>query len=252
MQGQVQQSYEPYHLRAQPVRIRLSHGKAAAGDDRVCVRAHASALVYFKGTAGLVDLLIIFVLQAVMEGNEKEVRKRKKGRQVYTWMLQSIKTKSSICSHREQAIKPHTGPSHSARPWKRKEGGKKEAMWKANRSWRKLFTDLILRLHVSLCRRTWFMLHIRKVFENVCLHIPWLFFKHSCSGLEFPYCICLQICVFHPTLCWRELSDYLLLKSNCYLMKHFLVFPTESKYCLLLFVSYHFLVFWQVLTKHIT
>lgn len=59
----------------------------------MCVRACARVVVYFKGTAGLVDLLIIFVLQAVMEGNEKEVRKRKKGRQVYTWMLQSIKNK---------------------------------------------------------------------------------------------------------------------------------------------------------------
>lgn len=131
MQGQVQQSYEPYHLRAQPARIQQSHGKEAAGDV-VCVcvcahvrtRVHARAVVYFKGTAGLVDLLIIFVLQAVMEGNEKEVRKRKKGRQVYTWMLQSIKTKSSICSHRKRVIKPHTGPLHSARRCKRKEGRK--------------------------------------------------------------------------------------------------------------------------------
>lgn len=77
---------------------------------------------FFKGTAGLVDLLIILVLQAVMEGNEKEVRKR--GRQVYTWMLQSIKTKSSICSHRKQAIKRRSGLSHSARRWERKEGEK--------------------------------------------------------------------------------------------------------------------------------
>lgn len=59
IEGQVQQSYEAYHLRVQCAHIQQSHVNEAAGAGGVGVCVCVCTVVHFKGTAGLADLLII-------------------------------------------------------------------------------------------------------------------------------------------------------------------------------------------------